>query len=155
MTLSRLNKLSSQPEQTEEVVEGKPYTVLTWHSALAAVKPGDFSLTVETPLTVRMRTAPQRRQCECREGLFDDSLFDDVFNDSFFQDFFGGTTEKQITVASEPDALKVLALPAEGRPAGFGGAGREVRGQQRTLRRQDRRRRPAHASFESDRHGEL
>ena len=49
-------------------------------------------------------------------------MFDDVFNDSFFQSFFGGTTEKQITVASDPDALKVLALPAEGRPAGFSGA---------------------------------
>jgi BatD DUF11 like domain len=116
-----LNKLTSQPEQTQEVVAGKPYTVLTWHSALAAVKPGDFSLTVETPLTVRMRTAPQRRPRMPR-GVFDDSLFNDVFNDSFFQDFFGGTTEKQITVASEPDGLKVLALPVVGRPAGFAGA---------------------------------
>ena len=116
-----LNKLSSQPEQTQELVEGKPYTVLTWHSALAAVKPGDFSLTVETSLTVRMRTAPQRR-LRMPGGGFDDSLFGDVFNDSFFQDFFGGTTEKQITVASEPDGLKVLALPATGRPAGFAGA---------------------------------
>ena len=116
-----LNKLSPQPEQTQEVVEGKPYTVLTWHSALAAVKPGDFSLTVETPLTVRMRTAPQRR-ARMPGGVFDDSLFDDVFNDSFFQSFFGGTTEKQITVASEPDALKVFPLPTEGRPAGFSGA---------------------------------
>ena len=49
-------------------MDGKPYTVLTWHSALAVVKPGEFSLTVETPLTVRMRTAPQggrgsRRGC--------------------------------------------------------------------------------------------
>ena len=56
-----LNKLSSKPEQTQEMVGGTPYTVLTWHSVLAAVKPGDFSLTVETPLTVQMRTAPQRR----------------------------------------------------------------------------------------------
>ena len=116
-----LNKLASQPEQTQEVVAGKPYTVLTWHSALAAVKSGDFSLTVETPLTVRMRTVPQRRPRMPR-GASDDSLFDDVFNDSFFQSFFGGTTEKQITLASEPEGLKVLALPAVGRPAGFAGA---------------------------------
>jgi len=116
-----LNKLASQPEQTQEVVAGKPYTVLTWHSALAAVKSGDFSLTVETPLTVRMRTVPQRRPRMPR-GASDDSLFDEVFNDSFFQSFFGGTTEKQITLASEPEGLKVLALPAVGRPAGFAGA---------------------------------
>jgi BatD DUF11 like domain len=116
-----LNKLPAEPERTQEVVEGKPYTLLSWHSTLGAVKPGDFSLTVETPLTVRMRTTPERR-ARMPGGFFDDSLFDDVFNDSFFQSFFGGTTEKQITVASEPDSLKVLALPAQGRPAGFGAA---------------------------------
>ncbi len=112
-----LNRLSSQPEQTQATIAGKPYTVLTWHSVLAAVKPGDFSLTIETPLTVQMRTASQRRPRMPR-GFFDDSVFDDPF----FQSFFGGTTEKQITVTSEPDALKVLALPVAGRPAGFSGA---------------------------------
>jgi len=116
-----LNKLSSQPEQTQEIVNGKPYTLLTWHSILTAVKPGDFSLTVETPLTVKMRAAP-KRQARTPKGLFDDSMFGDPFDDPFFQDFFGGTTEKEITVASEPEVLKVLALPTEGRPAGFSGA---------------------------------
>jgi hypothetical protein len=116
-----LNKLSNQPEQTETEIGGKPYTVLTWHSVLAAVKPGDFSLTVETPLTVQMRTAPQHRPRMPR-GFFDDSEFRDPFSDPFFQSFFGGTTEKQITVASDPDALKVLELPIAGRHAGFSGA---------------------------------
>jgi hypothetical protein len=116
-----LNKLTTQPEQTQEVIGGQPYTVLTWHSALAAVKPGDFSLTVETPLTVQVRVAPQRRP-RPSAGATEDPLFDDFFNDSFLQNFFGGTTEKQITVASEPDAISVLALPATGRPADFSGA---------------------------------
>jgi hypothetical protein len=116
-----LNKLSSRPEQSQEVVDGKPYTLLTWHSVLSAVKPGDFSLTVETPITVKMRAAPKRR-ARMPKGLFDDSMFSDPFDDPFFQDVFGGTTEKELTVASEPDALKVLPLPAEGRPAGFSGA---------------------------------
>jgi len=112
-----LNKLSDKPEQTQEMVEGQPYTVLTWHSVLAAVKPGEFPLTVETPLTVQIRTAPRRAQMP--EGMLDGSML----NDPFFQSFFGGgTTEKQITVASDPDALTVLALPAAGRPAGFSGA---------------------------------
>ncbi len=112
-----LNKLSSQPEQAQESMDGQPFTVLTWHSALAVVKPGEFSLTVETPLTVRMRTAPQRR-AHLPQGMFGDSMIDD----SFFQDFFGGTTEKEITVASQAEALKVLPLPTEGRPAAFDGA---------------------------------
>jgi hypothetical protein len=116
-----LNKLSSKPEQTQEMIDGQPYSVMTWHSALAVVKPGEFSLSVETPLTVRMRAAPRRRM-PVPNGMFNDPMFGDAFNDSFFQDFFGGTTEKEITVASQAEALKVLPLPTEGRPAGFGGA---------------------------------
>jgi hypothetical protein len=116
-----LNKLSTKPEQAQEDIGGQSYTVLTWHSALAVVKPGDFSLSVQTPLTVKMRAAPQRRP-RFPQGMFGDSMMDDAFSDPFFQGFFGGTTEKEITVASEPEALKVLPLPTEGRPAGFDGA---------------------------------
>ena len=116
-----LNKLSSKPEQTQEVVGGKPYTVLTWHSVLAAVKPGDFSLTVETPLTVQMRTAPQRRPRMPR-GSSDDSMFDDLSTTRSSKVSSAAQPRKQITLASEPDALKVLALPTAGRPAGFSGA---------------------------------
>jgi hypothetical protein len=116
-----LNKLSSKPQQAQENIDGQPYTVLTWHSALAVVKPGDFSLSVETPLTVKMRAAP-RRMPRLPQGMFGDSMMGDAFSDSFFQDFFGGTTEKEITVASEAEALKVLPLPTEGRPAAFDGA---------------------------------
>jgi hypothetical protein len=116
-----LNKLSSKPEQAQEIIDGRPYSVVTWHSALAVVKPGEFSLSVETPLTVRMRTPPQRR-ARLPQGMFGDAMMDDAFNDSFFQDFFGGTTEKEITVSSEAEALEVLPLPTEGRPAGFDGA---------------------------------
>jgi hypothetical protein len=116
-----LNKLSSKPEQAQENIDGQPFTVLTWHSALAVVKPGDFSLSVETPLTVKMRAAARQRP-RLPQGMFGDSMMDDAFNDSFFQDFFGGTTEKEITVASEAEVLKVLPLPTEGRPTGFDGA---------------------------------
>jgi hypothetical protein len=73
------------------------------------------------PLTVQIRTAPSRRP-RMPEGFPDDSMLDDFFNDPFFQNAMGGVTEKDITVASEPETLKVLALPTEGRPAGFTGA---------------------------------
>jgi hypothetical protein len=111
-----LNKLSTQPDRTDEVIGGQPFTVLTWHSVLAAVKPGVLSLTIETPLTVRMqatRPAP--------EDQSEDSALN-IFNDPFFQNFFGGTTEKDITVTSTPAAFNVLALPYQNRPAGFSGA---------------------------------
>jgi hypothetical protein len=112
-----LNKLSSQPERAEEIIDGRPYTVLTWHSALAAVKPGDLSLTIETPLTVRMRTAARPDA-----GLLGESGLDDLFNDPMFQNFFGASTEKDITVSSAPTAFTVLALPTQDRPADFSGA---------------------------------
>ena len=87
-----LNKLSAQPEQAQEMIEGQPFTVLTWHSALTAVKPGDFPLNVETPLTVQIRTAPTRR-ARRPQGFPDGSMFDDLLNDPFFQSAFsGGTT---------------------------------------------------------------
>ena len=106
-----LNNLSHQPERVEKLIDGKPFTLLTWHSVLAAVKPGKFSLSVETPLTVRIRTRPQR-----------DSMLDDLLGDPFMQNFFGATVPKDITVASPPSELTVLSLPTEGRPPDFSGA---------------------------------
>jgi hypothetical protein len=106
-----LNNLSHQPEQTPRVVDGKPYMVLTWHSVVAAVKPGKFSLTVESPLTVRIRTRPQR-----------DSMIDDMLGDPFMQNFFGATVTKEITATSLPSDLTVLELPTQERPPNFSGA---------------------------------
>src|SRR5579859_7966033 len=106
-----LNNLSHQPEQTPRVIDGKPYMVLTWHSVVAAVKPGKFSLSVEAPLTVRIRTRPQR-----------DSMIDDMLGDPFLQNFFGASVTKEITATSMPSDLTVLELPVEGRPPDFSGA---------------------------------
>jgi hypothetical protein len=106
-----LNNLSHQPERAAKVVDGKPFTVLTWRSLLAAIKPGIFSLTFETPLTVRMRTRPLR-----------DSLLDDLLGDPFLQNIFGATIPKNVTVTSPEAAFTVLPLPAEGKPTDFGGA---------------------------------
>jgi hypothetical protein len=112
-----LNKLSSQPERTEEIIDGKPFTVLSWHSVLAAVKPGSLSLTMETPLTVRIRSATRSDN-----GLLDEMGMEDLFNDPNFQSFFGTSTEKDITVASKPTEFTVLELPVRDRPADFSGA---------------------------------
>ncbi len=106
-----LNNLSHQPERVEKLIDGKPYTLLTWHSVIAAVKPGQYSLSVETPLTVKIRTRSPR-----------ESLLDDLLGDPFLQNFFGATVPKDITVSSPPSELTVLSLPAEGRPPDFTGA---------------------------------
>jgi hypothetical protein len=106
-----LNNLSHQPERAPKTIDGKAFTVYTWRSLLAAVKPGTYTLAFETPLTVRVRTRPQR-----------DSMLDDLLGDPFLQNFFGATIPKDITVSSPEAAIKVLPLPTEGRPPDFGGA---------------------------------
>jgi BatD DUF11 like domain len=106
-----LNNLSLQPERTAKSIDGKPFTLYTWHSLLAAIKPGTYALTFGAPLTVRIRTQPRG-----------DSMLDDLLGDPFMQNFFGATVSKNITVTSPETAIKVLPLPAQGRPAEFTGA---------------------------------
>ncbi len=106
-----LNNLSRQPERDEKTIDGKPFTLLTWHSVLAAVKPGTYSLIVESPLTVRIRTAPPR-----------EARLEDQLGDPFMQHFFGAVVQKDIKVASPPIELTVVMLPVEGRPPDFSGA---------------------------------
>ena len=106
-----LNNLTRSPEQTPKTIDGKPFTVLTWHSVIVAVKPGKFSLTAQSPMTVRIRTRPQQ-----------DSMIDDLLGDPFLQNVFGATVTREITVTSPPTDLTVLELPTDGRPANFSGA---------------------------------
>jgi len=106
-----LNKLTTKPEQTQELINGEPYTILTWHSMLAAVKPGEFTLSVQTPVTVQVRT----------KGRMPGNM-GDMFNDPFFQGFFGGVTQKELSLSNEPSVVKVLPLPTSGQPANFSGA---------------------------------
>lgn len=106
-----LNNLSRQPERRDEVIGGSPFLVMTWHSVLAAVKPGDFSLSVATPLSVKINT----RSAE-------DMAFAAWLGGPFLHSMYNGIAPKDITVASPSSELKVLPLPAEGRPRDFGGA---------------------------------
>jgi hypothetical protein len=106
-----LNNLSRQPERTEKLINGESFVLFTWRSVLAVIKPGTFALSAEAPLTVKVRTRSKQ-----------DSLLDDRFGDPFWQNFFGTTIPKDINVVSPPQEVKVLELPAEGRPTDFHGA---------------------------------
>jgi hypothetical protein len=104
------------------MIGGRPYTVLTWSSALSAVKAGDYALNLELPVVVRVQER-RRHADNPMKQFFGNSPFDNsFFDDSFFDDFFGGTTEKQISLRADSDNVKVLALPTIGRPANFSGA---------------------------------
>lgn len=104
-----LNKLE-QPERTEKVVNRRNFMVLTWHSTISAVKAGDYSLGAQMPATIVVR-----EQAERRSG----SLFDDFFDDPAFG--FGGGQQKEVTLQSDPAAVKVMPLPVAGRPKNFSG----------------------------------
>ena len=106
-----LNNLSRQPERSEKLINGEPFVLFTWRSVLAVIKPGTFAISAEAPLTVKIRTRPKR-----------DTQLDDRFGDPFWQNLFGTTVPKDIDVVSPPQEVKVLELPAEGRPADFHGA---------------------------------
>ena len=106
-----LNDLSRQPDRKETVIGGQPFLLLTWHSVLAPVKPGDFPLAVELPMTVRVSSRPKR-----------EALLEDQLGDPFMQNVFGPSIRKDIKAASPPLDLTVDALPAGGRPREFSGA---------------------------------
>jgi hypothetical protein len=106
-----LNNLSRQPERRDKVIDGSPFLVMTWHSVLAAVKPGDFSLSVDTPLTVKINA----RSAE-------DMAFAAWLGGPFLQSMYNGIAPKEITITSPASELKVLPLPTEGRPKDFSGA---------------------------------
>ena len=106
-----LNDLSRQPDRRETVIGGEPFLLLTWHSVLAPVKPGDFPLSVEIPLTIRVSSRPKR-----------EALLEDQLGDPFMQNVFGASVRKDIKAASPPLDLTVNALPVEDRPPEFSGA---------------------------------
>ena len=106
-----LNNLTRQPENTQKIIDGKPYTVFTWHSEIAAVKPGKFTLSLDVPFTVRIRTRPTKG-----------SAIEDMLGDPFLQNFFAATVQKDMTISSPTSDLVVLSLPTEGQPRDFTGA---------------------------------
>ena len=106
-----LGNLSRHPERREKVIEGNPFEVMTWHSVLAAVKPGDFSLSVETPLSVKISTKAE-----------EDAAFAAKLGWPFSQITYNGVAPKDLTIASAAAELKVVPLPTEGQPKDFSGA---------------------------------
>ena len=106
-----LNNLSRQPERRDEVYGGNPFLLMTWHSVLAAVKPGDFSLSVEAPMSVKVNTlSSEDISIAARMGA------------PFLQSLYNAIKPKELTVNSPTLDLKVLPLPTEGRPKDFTGA---------------------------------
>jgi len=99
--------------QYNQTIDGERYVVAEIRKiVLYPLKSG--KLTIE-PLEVNC-VAQVRRQNRQRTG---DPFFDDFFNNSFFSSSYA-TIEKSLK--SNPLNIQVKPLPAENKPAGFGGA---------------------------------
>jgi len=105
--------LSRKPTQTEEIIDGVPYIVLTWNTAMSAVKEGEYPVSVDLDATLII---PQRSRR--RHSAFGSSMFDDAF----FNNFFNTTREEAVKLTSSRQKMRVLPLPRAGRPKNFSGA---------------------------------
>ncbi len=112
-----LHHVSDQPQQTQEMKDGKRYLVVTWFGGISATKAGTYpaSLSLQANVAVKDESAPAPRRS--RGGPFDDPFFDSVFdrmNTRYIQ--------KDVTLTSRDQEIEVRPLPSEGKPAGFTGA---------------------------------
>ena len=112
-----LHNVSGQPQQTEEMKDGKRYIVVTWYGGISATKSGSYpaSLSLQANVAVRDQSASAPRR---RTG----GPFDDPFFDSAFDRMNARYIQKDVTLTSRDQEIEVRALPTEGRPAGFTGA---------------------------------
>lgn len=99
----------SKPIQREQDIDGQPYNVVIFQTAITPVKSGTLEVspaTIEAQITMP-GSAPQS-------------------SDDFFSNFFGnsgfGMDVRQITVSTKPQTVEVKQLPKEGRPDDFSGA---------------------------------
>jgi len=108
--------------QNSETINGKPYDVVTYKTAIAAARAGKFEVgpvkAKAQVLVPRPRSAPRSRS----RSPFDLFDLDDPFSDPFFSNPFAQIGERrEIEIKSEPVALEVKPLPPKAPPS-FSGA---------------------------------
>jgi hypothetical protein len=110
-------QLREKPTQTQEIINGVPYHVLSWDTTLAGIKAGKHPLTFSMEASILI---PQKRRQVTPFGgdLFDDS----VFNDPFFDSVFSGAQRKAIDIFSPESVFNVIPLPTTDQPKDFNGA---------------------------------
>jgi hypothetical protein len=108
-----LHNVSGQPQQTQEMRDGKRYLVVTWFGGISATKAGKFPASLSVDATVAVRDTAALKQPRRRTGGPFDDLFDQM-NTPMIQ--------KDVTLKSDDQEIEVRPLPTEGRPSDFTGA---------------------------------
>src|SRR5438067_5892839 len=113
--------------QTSDTINGRPYDVVTYKTAIAAAHAGKFELgpvkAKAQVLVPRARSAPRPRS----RSPFDLFDLDDPFSDPFFSNPFAQMGERrEVEIKSEPVALEVKPLPPSAPPSFSGAIGNFV-----------------------------
>ena len=109
-----------QSGENRETISGRTYDVVTFKTAIAAARTGNFEI---GPVKAKAQVLTPRRPSSPRSrSPFDLFNLDDPFSDPFFSDPFGELGERrEIEINSEPVAFEVKPLP-QNAPASFSGA---------------------------------
>lgn len=109
-----------QPTRSMEEVDGRPYEVFTFKTAIAPVRSGHLEIgPVQAKAIVEV---PRRRTGRGSGSPFDVFGMNDPFNDPFFNDPFAGVSEqREISFQSRAASIEVKPLPPNA-PASFSGA---------------------------------
>ena len=113
-----LHNVSGQPQQTQEMKDGKRYTVVTWFGGISATKAGKYPASLSLDANVAVRDPSAAKQPRRRMG----GPFDDPFFDSVFDNMNAPMIQKDVTLKSVDQEIEVRPLPTEGKPVGFTGA---------------------------------
>src|SRR4030095_12590911 len=109
-----------QSSQNLETINGRPFEVVTFKTAIAAARAGKFEIgPVQAKAQGGVPRPTNARRSRSRFDLFD---LDDPFSDPFFSNPFAGFGERrEIQITSDPVALEVKSLPPNAPPS-FSGA---------------------------------
>ena len=109
-----------QSSQNLETINGKPFDVVTFKTAITAARAGKFEI---GPVQAKAQVVvPRRRSAPRSRSPFDLFDQDDPFSDPFFSNPFAQFGERRdISISSDPVALEVKSLPPNAPPS-FSGA---------------------------------
>ena len=109
-----------QSSQNLETINGRPFEVVTFKTAIAAARAGKFEV---GPVKAKAQVVvPRRRNAPRSRSPFDLFDLDDPFSDPFFSNPFAQLGERRdIQISSDPVALEVKPLPPNAPPS-FSGA---------------------------------
>ncbi|HEU4772077.1 MAG TPA: BatD family protein, partial [Candidatus Udaeobacter sp.] len=109
-----------QSSQNLETINGRPFEVVTFKTAIAAARAGKFEI---GPVKAKAQVVvPRKRNAPRGRSPFDLFDLDDPFSDPFFSNPFAQMGERRdILVTSDPVPLEVKPLPPNAPPS-FSGA---------------------------------